>query len=813
MEIRSGSIFFPRTRGSGPRTANSLPMVFTRQVLRAVAGLTGYTAQFRPDDHHLGQFRVQLNPTVAANTVTVSATFGLRDWSGDWDDEYTGTVNFVVLADLESATAPPVRPDIQILDAEFNQVIQFFRSATHLDTANVRADNSIPLMERKPTGVRLYVDYDSSAGLPRITWLSGEIEVLSPAGTRTISPIVSIAPRRESLIQRGEASHTLNFTIPEELCVGVVTLRARVFSTADPTFRSAMYERTIRFVNAPSVRVYAVGVNYTGQGLSLAAPTSAQIASAFTLAERLYPTGEVLTTGYQVLPFSVDMNANISGGCGDGFSSLLDSLEDLRGSASDIYYGMLPSGVNTGSVGGCARDGVASGIFSSQGVAVHEVAHAFGLPHSPCDMTSCPTQPANSDSNYPQYGNYPRGSIGEFGFDPMNNVVYDPASSFDFMSYAGPAWMSPYNYARLLQAGGGPTGETSASFAASALTSAVVSRPPGNTPLGDFNPVPMEYLHLRLTIHRDRTVEREHSFHFSRLRGGNCGHRTEYAAEILDADGRTLICVPLGCSCNLCRPNCYPVIIRDRIPMPEGAAMLRVWEGREKKIYEEAIPDPPHVQLKSKTRTSEGLALKWEAKSDSSAKDLQYILQYEDRPGIWRGIAPRTAETKLVIPWDFIRRRKQLHIRILASSGVATGAFDEWIAIEPPADSPPSAPPKDQPPVIVSPQGPLGAGSIVGSYLRAVAQPGNPIRWYDEAGAELSGSATLDLRGLPDGQHTLRAVAVGGDALQASQSILIEKEGSRVTYIRDFNPEISTEPHVHPHPESDSRNNAREKQS
>jgi hypothetical protein len=144
----------------------------------------------------------------------------------------------------------------------------------------------------------------------------------------------------------------------------------------------------------------------------------------------------------------------------------------------------------------------------------------------------------------------------------------------------------------------------------------------------------MEY-HLRLTIHRDRTVEREHSFHFGRLRGGNCGHRTEYAAEILDADGRTLICVPLGCSCNLCRPNCYPIIIRDRIPMPDGASLLRVWEGREKKIYEEVIPDPPHVQLKSKTRTSEGLALKWEAKSDSSAKTA-YILQYEDRPGIWR---------------------------------------------------------------------------------------------------------------------------------------------------------------------------------
>ena len=175
MEIRNGSIFFPRGRGSGPRTANATPVVFPRQVLRATVGITGYTAQFLPDDHHLGQLRVQLNSAVLGNTVSVLATFGLRDWSGDWDDDYTGTVNFVVLAELEAPTLPPPRTDLQILDAEFNQVIQFFRSSTFLDPSNVRPDNSIPLIERKPTGVRLYVDYDSLSGLPPITRLSGEL--------------------------------------------------------------------------------------------------------------------------------------------------------------------------------------------------------------------------------------------------------------------------------------------------------------------------------------------------------------------------------------------------------------------------------------------------------------------------------------------------------------------------------------------------------------------------------------------------------------------------------------------------------------
>ena len=33
------------------------------------------------------------------DTVVVKVIFGLRDWSGDWDDEHTGTVAFTVVAE------------------------------------------------------------------------------------------------------------------------------------------------------------------------------------------------------------------------------------------------------------------------------------------------------------------------------------------------------------------------------------------------------------------------------------------------------------------------------------------------------------------------------------------------------------------------------------------------------------------------------------------------------------------------------------------------------------------------------------------
>jgi hypothetical protein len=766
-------------------------------VLRAVAGLTGYAAQFLPDDHHLGRFHVRLTTSIIANTVSVSGTFGLRDWSGDWDDDYAGTVNFVVLAELESPTLPPPRGDLQIIDAEFIQVTQSFRSATFLDPANTRPDNSVPLMERKPTGVRLYVDYDSSVGLPPIASLSGEIELQSPGGTRVIAPTVNIPPRREFLILRAQASHTLNFTLPEELCVGVVTLRARVFSASDPSSRSALVERTIRFVNALPVRVYLVGVNYTGQGLNLAAPTEAQMTATLNLTERMFPTGEVQVTGYQPLTFGVDTNANISGGCGDGFSALLDRLQDLRGNSSDIYYGELPPGVNTGNVGGCARGGVASAMSAAPGVTVHEIAHAFGLPHSPCSVASCPTQPANPDGSYPQYGSFPIGSIGEFGYDPLANTVFDPAAVFDFMSYAAPQWMSPYNYARLMTAVGAPPD----GGASPAPTLAAVSLAPSaaGRPRGDWRPVPVEYLNLRLTIGRDHGVQRDHSFHFPAVPGSCCGHPTDYTVEFLDHQGQTLVCVPLFCSCNLCWRQCYPVVVRDRVPMPAQAVRLRVWEGRDRMVYEEAIPAPPKLRWKGRSRVPEGARVEWEPTPEYTTSDLRYLAQFEDGPGVWRGIAPRSAETHVVIPRDFLKRQTRLHIRVLASSGIATGGIEDRIVLEPDDTGPPAGP-TDRPPVVVSPNGPLVAGLSVGAYLRAVARPGAMVRWYDEAGAELSGSPTLDIRGLPEGQHTLRAVSVGGETVQSSRVLLVEKTGDYTVFLRDFPERGALEPHVHPHP-------------
>lgn len=100
MEIRNDSIVFGSFEGSGPRSAFR-DVIFPSNMTKATAILTGISASFSRshDDHHLGNLEVRLNSSISGATVRVTATFGLRDWSGNWDDKYEGRVFFAVIAE------------------------------------------------------------------------------------------------------------------------------------------------------------------------------------------------------------------------------------------------------------------------------------------------------------------------------------------------------------------------------------------------------------------------------------------------------------------------------------------------------------------------------------------------------------------------------------------------------------------------------------------------------------------------------------------------------------------------------------------
>jgi hypothetical protein len=102
MLIQNGSTAFGPLSGSGPQITTT-SVTFPSAVTQATAILTGFIAEFsNGNDHHLGQIDIQVTVPpggVSGTNVTVTVTYGLRDWSGDWDDQYDGQVFFTVIAE------------------------------------------------------------------------------------------------------------------------------------------------------------------------------------------------------------------------------------------------------------------------------------------------------------------------------------------------------------------------------------------------------------------------------------------------------------------------------------------------------------------------------------------------------------------------------------------------------------------------------------------------------------------------------------------------------------------------------------------
>jgi len=101
MEIVRGQAKFPQHSGSGPQT-ESLVVTFTKNIVTAAAVLTGWDVKFSAvdGDHHLGRLDVGVDTrNQIGRTVEVLITFGLRDWSGNWDDQYDGRVFFTVVGE------------------------------------------------------------------------------------------------------------------------------------------------------------------------------------------------------------------------------------------------------------------------------------------------------------------------------------------------------------------------------------------------------------------------------------------------------------------------------------------------------------------------------------------------------------------------------------------------------------------------------------------------------------------------------------------------------------------------------------------
>ena len=807
MEIRESSFNFPRSREDGAQSA-SQTVTFPRAVSLVAVGITGYSATFEDDDHELGRLTVETNAVIDADDATrvnVTGTFGLRDWSGEFDDFFSGNIQWALLAELVPVPTPSpgdARADLLIVGAEVSQCIQHFRSAKHLDAANVFPDNSIRLVADKPAAVRLYVDYDASSGLPLIAWLNGELIVTSGTTTMTIPALQSMRPRRDVSTDRKLLGHTVNFLIPESLCTGAVAIEARVFDLFSPADQfSQTLRRDLVFEAMPDLPVMAVGIEYTGDDTvdgatpaDLAAPLMSDFVGLFDFTERIFPIPEVTISSYQTMTYDDDVESDISEGC-DKIGDLKDAVADLRGDSDDIVYGLFNVGLNTGSVGGCGSDGVAVGRIGAQGTAAHELGHALGRQHAPCDNVTRCAEPRNQDDDYPSYAGFDSDSIGEYGFDTRaaTGSIVDPANAHDVMGYSGGRWISPYNYKALMSRipadfGGGAAALSRAAFSSARPSDERLNG--GRRVDNEWIPVKTPQLFLRFDIARDRSIRWQAAFHFDALPRPHSPTPTDFVLEQLDKKANVLrsaclyadaLCCSHGCG-GACECESWPVRIRHAVAFAADAAALVLYEC-DKEIQRWDVPAAPKVDVECEYHDQPDrseVVVRWNAKvaGDTGKGALWFLVQWRDRLGTWRGCGPRTQSNEMRVPKRLLVGDKSVHVRVLASSGIATGV-GVWSGdlVQPP-------PQPGEPLVQIVLQGvPAGndsvglpavvRASVVRSGVRTAAR--SDVRWYDERGAEIGRGHALDLRALPFGQSVLTAAVLDRGEGNGEGQWLIER--------------------------------------
>ena len=146
---------------------------------------------------------------------------------------------------LERSFWVAARPNLAILGVEFTQAVQFFA----VDNPASMLNNSLPLVARRRTIARVYVDSGLTSGftygttpneIPGVSgklklWKNGQLLAeISPINTVTApekKPTATgkkVFARNAAAIQKGDATHSLNFELPWNLLTGWVETEVEV---------------------------------------------------------------------------------------------------------------------------------------------------------------------------------------------------------------------------------------------------------------------------------------------------------------------------------------------------------------------------------------------------------------------------------------------------------------------------------------------------------------------------------------------------------------------------------------------------------
>lgn len=302
----------------------------------------------------------------------------------------------------------------------------------------------VPLVAGRAALLRVFVTATES------TSVSPQVRVRLFAGTtEAVNQIVSATaggvPRE---VMESELSRSWNLVIPAALVqpglavsVEVDPSNAVSETTESDNTWPATGRTTLDVRMVPNAHVMIVPV-VTGGIEGPPRVTAASALQITDLARKIFPSAALQTTVhsfYTTRAFEDNVEPFTA------WSQLLQELAAMR-TAEGVdaeYIGILRLETNPELLGlasrahvGLSHDDLAT---DADTVFAHELGHVFGLRHANCGGAAGP------DFQYP----YPQGATGAFGLD-FDRMVVMPPTRKDIMGYCASAWISDYNFKKVM---------------------------------------------------------------------------------------------------------------------------------------------------------------------------------------------------------------------------------------------------------------------------------------------------------------------------------------------------------------------------
>jgi hypothetical protein len=692
--------------------------------------------------------------------------------------------NAIHQAYLRCLQAPPAPPkpvtNISIAGIEETQAIQYWNFPAG-QGSGYAADNSIPLVSQKPTVLRVYLDVQNRTPKFSVpTTASGTLKVSGPAGQGTLNPLNGpIAAQSAASIKRGQMNDTLNFRIPWSWCVGTLQCSLTAFDPVNPS-DSDSTTFNLDFADVPPLPVHGVMIHYTGVDY-FDKPVDAQpdgwdLLVTLDYVLRTYPFSGFQFDGCEVLPWSAKLAVT------QNFYDLDSKLGDLQAMSgtNDLYIGLMPPEAGCGGICGLGG-GLTALYFAGNGPeAAHEIGHALGRPHTPCDVFA-----GGADPNYPIYNGFPRGSIGEYGFDAERLAVFDPNTTFDFMSYCGPVWVSPWTYLKLKD---------------SIFANWPPAMPQAFQGISPWSANSAEFYYVSFRITRGEQVakpEIRSAFNLPRRPPKLIGESSDVTLELLDKEGRIVdVQRALARDEHIGRDAPFTDY---RASFPATSDLYSIRLVRAGKVLDDwkLSPRSPAVAITEVTRVSRAehgdlLRLKWRGEADpQSMPPLSYGVRYSHNGGQnWRALATGLTETEYVLNLDLLPGGDECRVQIVASAGLRTTvAESEKFAVSRKArtcriSNPKSGSEYDSGTPVIC----VGVGF---SPDFGATRP-DEVVWMSNRTGIVETGYQVALHGLPVGRHRITMTVPDGLGADVSASVEIRvnpKKSCGCNHDHDRNPE------------------------